>query len=130
MFASEELQEKTIKSIEKDLPSLTPYQRKQYERTIEHLKDDKSANLQLVLVPSTFGGAEGIENQAVIFPPPKSNDQPHGITAAVCSQYPLSRGSVHIQSAGKEIEQTLSMDTITQTFLQILWNTQQSIPRF
>ena len=101
MFASEEMQQQIIKSIENDLPNLTPYQQKQYKRTIEHLKSDKSANLQLVLVPSSFGGVEGIENQAHVFPPPKNPDQPHGITAAICLQYPLSRGSVHIKSAGR-----------------------------
>lgn len=88
-----------VKNIEAELPSLTPYQRKQYERTLEHLKDDKSANLQIVLIPSHFGLAEGIEDQRKVFPPPADpiND-PAAISAALCLQYPLSRGSVHIKT--------------------------------
>lgn len=102
MFATQSEQDEIIKMAEKSLPDLTPYQRKQYERTIAHLKDDKSANLQLVLVPSTFGGAEGVEDQSKVFPPPASPDQKPGITAAMCLQYPLSRGSVHVKSSGKQ----------------------------
>nr|POE71338.1 putative gmc-type oxidoreductase [Quercus suber] len=98
-FATKEEQERIIDSIKADMPSLTPFQRKQYERTLEHLKEDKSANLQLVLVPSTFGMGEGIEDQSKVFPPPPSLDAPHGITAAMCLQYPLSRGSVHIHNS-------------------------------
>lgn len=100
MFASKEEQDRIVKSIESDLDKVTPYQRKQFERILEHLKSDISANLQLVLVPSTFGGAEGIEDQSKIFPPPAGPDENPGISAAMCLQYPVSRGSVHIKSAG------------------------------
>ena len=100
MFATASEQDEIIKSVEKSLPSLSPYQKKQYERIIAHLKDDKSANLQLVLVPSTFGMAEGVEDQSRVFPPPSSPEQPYGISAAMCLQYPLSRGYVHIKSSG------------------------------
>ncbi|KAM3414932.1 hypothetical protein BST61_g10072 [Cercospora zeina] len=98
-FATQEELDSTIKSIEADLPNLSPYQRKQYERTIAHLKDDKSANLQLVLVPSHFGMEKGIEDQSSVFPPPADpiND-PYAISAAMCLQYPLSRGTVHIKT--------------------------------
>ena len=97
---------------------LTPYQKKQYERTIEQLKDDKSANLQVVLVAATAGLDKGVEDQSQIFPPPPEG-QGMGITAALCLQvafpsnievsshadfylaiqYPVSRGTVHIKSA-------------------------------
>lgn len=103
MFATKEEQDRVIKSIENDLGDVTPYQRKQFERTIEHLKSDISANLQLVLVPATFGMAEGIEDQSKIFPPPAGADANPGISAAMCLQYPVSRGSVHIKSAGKPV---------------------------
>ena len=80
------------------MSSLTPFQRKQYERTLAHLKDDKSANLQLVMVPAT-ADLSGIEDQSHLFVPPASPDAPHQITAAMCLEYPLSRGTVHIKSA-------------------------------
>lgn len=98
MFATEEEQAAIIKSIEDDLPKLTPFQKKQYERTIEHLKDDKSANLQLVLVCAQAGWEKGVEDQSQIFPPPPPG-QGMGIMAAMCLQYPLSRGTVHIKSS-------------------------------
>jgi len=99
LFATPEEQERVIKSVEKDLPNLRPYQRAQYERTIEHLKDDKSANLQLVLVPSHFGMEGGIQDQSKVFPAPEDPEAPHAISAAMCLQYPLSRGSVHIKTS-------------------------------
>ena len=98
MFASREEQANIIKSIEESLPSLTPFQKRQYERTIEALKDDKSANLQMVLIPSTAGWEDGIEDQSKIFPPP-AEGAPWGLTGAICLQYPLSRGTVHIKSS-------------------------------
>jgi hypothetical protein len=100
-FATQEEQDRIIKSIEADLDKVTPYQRKQYQRIIEHLKSDISANLQLVMVPSSFGGTVGIEDQSKVFPPPAGPDEYPGISAAMCLQYPVSRGSVHIKSAGK-----------------------------
>ncbi|CAK4013685.1 alcohol oxidase [Lecanosticta acicola] len=103
MFATQEEQDAIIKSIEADLPHLTPFQRKQYERTIEHLKHDKSANLQLVLVPSHFGMEEGIGNQSKVFPAPDDPNAPYAISAAMCLQYPLSRGSVHIKSSDPHV---------------------------
>ncbi len=97
-FATEEEQSQILKSIEDSLDKVTPFQRKQYERTIEHLKDDKSANLQLVLVPATAGYEKGVEDQAYLFPP-HTPGTPMAITAAMCLQYPLSRGTVHIKSS-------------------------------
>lgn len=103
MFATKEEQAAIIASIEADLPNLSPYQQKQYLRTIEHLKDDKSANLQVVLVPSHYGMEEGIENQNKVFPAPDDPNAPYAISAAMCLQYPLSRGSVHIKSSDPNV---------------------------
>jgi choline dehydrogenase-like flavoprotein len=64
---------------------------------VEHLKDDKSANLQLVLIAHNLG-EEGYADQSKLFPPLEPG-KPMSITAAICTQYPLSRGSVHIKSA-------------------------------
>lgn len=97
LFATEEEQAEILKSVEDSLPSLTPFQRTQYERTAAHLKDDKSANLQLVLVCHGLG-EEGYANQSSIWPYLEPGKPMH-VTAAMCLQYPLSRGSVHIKSA-------------------------------
>ena len=98
LFATEEEQAEILKSIDDSMEKVTPFQRKQYERVKEHLKDDKSANLQLVMVPATAGYEKGVEDQAYIFPP-HTPGTPMGITGAMCLQYPLSRGTVHIKSA-------------------------------
>ncbi|KAF2168878.1 GMC oxidoreductase [Zasmidium cellare ATCC 36951] len=107
LFATQEEQDRVVKSIEADLPNLSPYQRKQYERTLAHLKDDKSANLQVVLIPSRFGMEAGIEDQSGVFPPPSTADYTPAISGAMCLQYPLSRGSVHIKTSNPEDHPTI-----------------------
>ena len=72
---------------------------------MKHLKDDKSANLQLVLIAHNFG-EEGYADQSKLFPPLEPG-KPMSITAAVALQYPLSRGSVHINSADVNDHPTL-----------------------
>ena len=51
-----------------------------------------------MLICAQAGWEEGVEDQSKIFPPP-AEDQGMGITAAMCLQYPLSRGTVHIKSS-------------------------------
>jgi choline dehydrogenase-like flavoprotein len=77
----------------------TPFHERQLHQVIRHLESDTSANLQLVLFPLTLNPNEGIEHQGRFFttPPP---DQPAGLSAALCLQYPVSRGYIHIQSNG------------------------------
>jgi choline dehydrogenase-like flavoprotein len=87
-----------LKSVEDSLPVISPFQRKQYERTIEHLKDDKSANLQIILVCHGANTDEGAQDQSKLFPPLELG-KPMSITATTSLQYPLSRGSVHIKSS-------------------------------
>jgi choline dehydrogenase-like flavoprotein len=98
LFASEEEQASILKSVEDSLANATLFQKKQYERTVAHLKDDKSANLQVILVCHNFDSEQGHADQSKLFPPLEPG-KPMSITAAVCLQYPLSRGSVHIKSA-------------------------------
>lgn len=98
LFATEDEQASIIKSVEDNLPTVSPFQRKQYERTIEHLKDDKSANLQIILVCHGTNPKEGCQNQSMLFPSIEPGE-PMSITAVVCLQYPLSRGSVHIKTS-------------------------------
>ena len=98
LFSTPEEQQEIIRSIEDSLPSLTPFQRKQYEQTLQQLKDDKSANLQIVVIPATANMPEGIMDQSKLFKVPGPGEG-HGMFAALCLQYPLSRGSIHIKSA-------------------------------
>jgi choline dehydrogenase-like flavoprotein len=72
---------------------------------VAHLKDDKSANLQLVFIAHNLG-VEGFGDQSKLFPPLEPG-KPMSITAALCLQYPLSRGSVHIKTADVNDHPTL-----------------------
>lgn len=52
----------------------------------------------MVLVATRAGYEKGVQDQAYLFPP-HTPGNPMAITAAMCLQYPLSRGSVHIKSS-------------------------------
>jgi choline dehydrogenase-like flavoprotein len=80
------------------MSTITPYQQKQYARIIAHLKADDSENLQMVMVGSRSGFEAGTSDQRNLFPGPESPESPHQITGAMCLQYPVSRGSVHIET--------------------------------
>ncbi|KAL2869604.1 GMC family oxidoreductase [Aspergillus lucknowensis] len=70
----------------------------QLEQIVAHLQSDISANMQVVLLAGTVDPNTGVEHQAKLFaPPPPGNAV--GITAALCLQYPVSRGHIHIQSS-------------------------------
>ncbi|RMJ26352.1 GMC oxidoreductase [Aspergillus sp. HF37] len=84
-----------IQSI-RDITPTSAFHAKQLAQIIAHLESDNSANLQLVLVPST-ANIDGIEHQRHIFPP-RAAEQPAGFTFAICLQYPVSRGYVHIEN--------------------------------
>ncbi|EPS31787.1 hypothetical protein PDE_06745 [Penicillium oxalicum 114-2] len=88
--------EAAIQSIREVKPTSDFHQR-QLQQVIKHLESDKSANIQMVLVPAT-GNVDGIEHQKVIFPP-ASPEHPAGVTFAMCLQYPVARGYVHIDSS-------------------------------
>ncbi|KAI7541050.1 GMC oxidoreductase [Hortaea werneckii] len=98
LFASDAEQKEILQSLETTLPTLTPFQHKQYERIIEHLRSDHSANLQFVGLPATVDFDHGVEDQSKLIIAPASPEN-HSLTAALCLQYPASRGSVHIKSA-------------------------------
>lgn len=95
---SPEEMEKVIQSIRNIKPT-SQFHEKQLAQVISHLQSDNSANIQMVLVPAT-GSVDGIEHQRGIFPPPAPG-KPAGMTLALCLQYPVARGYVHIDSAGK-----------------------------
>ena len=85
-----------IQSI-RDIKPTSTFHEKQLAQIIAHLESNHSANLQLVLVPVT-GNPEGIEHQRYVFPPREAG-KPAGFTFALCLQYPVARGSIHIDSA-------------------------------
>lgn len=87
-----------IQSI-RDVKPTSAFHEKQLKQIIAHLESDHSANLQLVTVPASMDPA-GLEHQGQLLPP-RSADAPAGLTLALCLQYPVARGSIHIESAGK-----------------------------
>lgn len=80
------------------MSKVTPYQQKQYARIIEHLKADDSANLQMVMVGTRSDFEKGTSDQRNLFLGPETPESLHQITGAMCLQYPVSRGSVHIKT--------------------------------
>jgi choline dehydrogenase-like flavoprotein len=120
MVSAEELKA-TVQSI-KEGSTNSKFEQQQLDQIVAHLESDKSANLQLVIVPASGNFKEGVKDQSVIFPPPKDPSAPQGLTFAICLQvscflhdalvilsaltdlllqYPVSRGSIHISSSGK-----------------------------
>jgi choline dehydrogenase-like flavoprotein len=98
MFLEEGEIDEIIKSIESTKPA-TPFQKKQWDQVVAHIKNPKSANLQFVFVGVTGDFENGTGDQSKIFPPPSDPNAPNGITLAVCLQYPVARGYVHIKSS-------------------------------
>ncbi|CAG8933952.1 unnamed protein product [Penicillium salamii] len=88
--------EEVVQSI-RDVKPTSAFHEKQLAQIIAHIQSDHSANLQLVTVPATME-PEGIEHQSKLLPP-RSADKPTGLTLAMCLQYPVARGSIHIGSA-------------------------------
>lgn len=88
-----------IASITSTQASATPFQKKQLDQVIAHIRDPHSANLQFVFVAATGDIVQGTQDQSKLWPPPSDNSAPDGITLAICLQYPVSRGHVHIKSS-------------------------------
>ncbi|KAF2666429.1 alcohol oxidase, partial [Microthyrium microscopicum] len=84
----------SIKQSIKDAP--TEFQKKQLQQIIIHLEDSKSANLQMVVIPASMNPDAAGDQSKIVTPDPNG---PDGITLAICLQYPVSRGSIHIKSA-------------------------------
>ncbi|KAJ5363131.1 hypothetical protein N7541_003975 [Penicillium brevicompactum] len=88
--------EEVIQSI-RDVKPTSAFHEKQLAQIIAHLQSDSSANLQLVLVPASMD-RDGIEHQSTLIPP-RAADKPAGVTFALCLQYPVARGTIHIESS-------------------------------
>lgn len=99
MFLEDGELEEIVQSIEASKPAATAFQKKQWDQVIAHIKNPHSASLQFVLVGVTGDIEAGISDQSKLWPPPATPDQPHGISLAVCMQYPVARGTVHITSS-------------------------------
>jgi choline dehydrogenase-like flavoprotein len=97
MVSPEELKE-TIQSIRNE-PTSSKFEKQQLDQIVAHLENDKSANLQFVVIPAGIN-PEAVKDQSTIFPPPKDLTAPQHVTFAICLQYPVSRGSIHISSSG------------------------------
>lgn len=87
-----------IQSI-RDIKPNNAFHAKQLAQTIASLESDHSANMQLVTVAGSMN-PDGIDHQSKLIQP-RLPDQPAGLTLAVCIQYPVSRGTIHIGSAGE-----------------------------
>ncbi|KAL2813387.1 GMC oxidoreductase-domain-containing protein [Aspergillus granulosus] len=81
----------------RDTKPTTEFHAKQLEQIIAHLETDTSANMQVVLLAGTVNPAQGVEHQSKMFAPPPPG-QPCGVSTSLCIQYPVARGSIHIQS--------------------------------
>ncbi|KAK5213080.1 hypothetical protein LTR41_002028 [Exophiala xenobiotica] len=96
-FMEEGELDEIIEAIE-NTEGATDFHRRQYKQVIEHLKSGESANLQFIFVPAT-PNPEGIEEQSKLWPAPADPYGPNGVTLAICIQYPVGRGHVHIKSS-------------------------------
>ncbi|CAI7656283.1 hypothetical protein PCG10_006012 [Penicillium crustosum] len=85
-----------IQSI-RDIKPNSDFHAKQLAQTIANLESDHSANMQLVTVGGSMN-PNAIGHQSKLIQP-RLPDEPAGLTLAVCIQYPVSRGTIHIGSA-------------------------------
>jgi choline dehydrogenase-like flavoprotein len=92
--------EAVVQSI-RDIKPTSKFHERQIKQIISHIQSDVSANIQMVLVPAT-ASTKGIEHQKHLFPPAPP-DKPAGLTFAICLQYPVARGYVHIDSSGMSL---------------------------
>lgn len=92
--------EAVVQSI-RDIKPTSKFHERQIKQIISHIQSDVSANIQMVLIPAT-ASTKGIEHQKHLFPPAPP-DKPAGLTFAICLQYPVARGYVHIDSSGMSL---------------------------
>ncbi|OMP88190.1 putative GMC-type oxidoreductase, partial [Diplodia seriata] len=74
------------------------FQQRQLDLIIKHLEDDKSANIQYILIPAHGNLTdESIKDQSKLWMP--GDPAKPEVVWGCALQYPVSRGSVHISSA-------------------------------
>ncbi|KAL0260893.1 hypothetical protein SLS55_004585 [Diplodia seriata] len=99
-LASKEELDKTIASIRETQRKATAFQQRQLDLIIKHLEDDKSANIQYILIPAHGNLTdESIKDQSKLWMP--GDPAKPEVVWGCALQYPVSRGSVHISSAGE-----------------------------
>lgn len=98
LLSDSELQN-VIQSI-KDIKPASEFHAKQLEQVIANLKDKRSSNIQIVLVPAMMNPEGDPKNHANFFTQ-LNNPEKFGITAIVGIQNPVSRGYIHLKSSGK-----------------------------
>lgn len=99
-FATPEQLKATVDSI-KATETTSEFHRKQLDQVIKHLESDTSANLQLVLLGGTGDFKKGCPDQSQLFDLALGPNKNCGISFALCLQYPVARGSIHITCNGK-----------------------------
>lgn len=95
IVSPEEL-EKTIAQIEKTSLAKTPFEKAQEKVIIDQLRDPTFANLQSFVIGCRLDVAKGSDQTQFFGKPPDGVQQ---ISLLICLEHPLSRGTVHIQSA-------------------------------
>lgn len=98
-IASEQELRSVVQSIRAVKPT-SDFHKMQLDQIIAHLESDMSANLQLVAIPATMDVQSGVKHQSKLFPQVDTSS-PGGVTMALCLQYPVARGYIHIENAGK-----------------------------
>ena len=98
-FATPEQLKATVDSI-RATETTSEFHKKQLEQVIRHLESDSSTNLQLVLLGGVGDFKKGCADQAQLFDLALGPDKNCGISFALCLQYPVARGTIHITSDG------------------------------
>ncbi|KAJ5372950.1 Dehydrogenase citC [Penicillium concentricum] len=80
----------------KEIKPTSAFNSKQLTYVIENLQDEKSANLQIGLVPAMTNPKRDSRHQGELFSL-SPNCQGRGVTFVVGVQYPVARGHVHVE---------------------------------
>jgi choline dehydrogenase-like flavoprotein len=97
-IVSAEVLKKTVDSV-RGTAAKSDFERRQLELVARQLESDSSANLQLVVIPTSGDFERGVADQSVLYNkklPPGTNT----FSLVVLMSYPASRGTVHIRTAG------------------------------
>ena len=98
MFLEEGEMDEILASIEETKAASTDFQKRQLDQVIKHIKSDKSANIQFVLIAATANLKDGVSDQSKLVSPPQEGAH-DGVTFVASLAYPVARGHVHIKSA-------------------------------
>jgi choline dehydrogenase-like flavoprotein len=96
------LSDQELKDVIQSIGNIEPaneFHAKQLEQVITNLEDEKSSNVQVVLVPALMNPQGDPKNHGKLFS--DADPEKSGITAVVGIQNPVSRGFIHTQSSGR-----------------------------